>query len=91
MAASHGGHSERMTLVAVLFLSASVSAAEGDAALAEEHTAEAVALLDHLADEGHEAAAGELQRISDMLPSETMRLAAQYSVDATVKKKKGGE
>jgi hypothetical protein len=75
LAAVHGRHNDRMILAGVLMYAAQVSIDQEEEALSLLYQAEAMLVLNDLADEGDEKAALLIQRVAEELPPEATLLA----------------
>jgi hypothetical protein len=75
LAAVHGRHNDRMILAGVLMYAAQVSIDQEEEAMSLLYQAEAMLVLNDLADEGDEKAALLIQRVAEELPPEASQLA----------------
>jgi hypothetical protein len=75
LAAVHGRHNDRMILAGVLMYAAQASIDQDEEALSLLYQAEAMLVLNDLADEGDEKAALLIQRVAEELPPEASQLA----------------
>ena len=75
LAAVHGRHQDRMILASVLMYAAQVSIDQDEEEMSLLYQAEAILVLNDLADEGDEKAAMFIQRVTDELPPEATQLA----------------
>jgi hypothetical protein len=75
LAAVHGRHNDRMILAGVLMYAAQVSIDQEEEEMSLLYQAEAMLVLNDLADEGDEKAALLIQRVAEELPPAATQLA----------------